>query len=280
MSTKIYNGFRFTTTDMRKIHKYIMEFRRELVPLIAQKYYQYIAFRAAYMYDRLMMRMPSGLANDDGYPNLKNGVMFAAMNEHDMRRRKVEKTGLRDPIIDVEVSMAIIPIPMKTLGIIYVEHNDFRDLWMSKPFVKEYGYWNNTDQPENLNNRQWDRRRKDWDNALKEFDAIPSMNGFSIDCNEKFIRFPNVADILPLMPPFIERAMRVAKAKMLDDRIKRKRIKLDNLSKWNDERRALKKYLKTEAGKKAFNNRVEKVKKKIPRKFSKKALLREFLEDA
>jgi len=31
------------------------------------------------------------------------------------------------------------------------------------PYVEEYGYWNNTDRPENLTNRQWETRRKNWD---------------------------------------------------------------------------------------------------------------------
>lgn len=33
-------------------------------------------------------------------------------------------------------------------------------------WVEEYGYWNNTDKPGNLSDRQWDARRRNWDRAL------------------------------------------------------------------------------------------------------------------
>jgi hypothetical protein len=34
-------------------------------------------------------------------------------------------------------------------------------------WVEEYGYWNNTDQPDGMSNREWNRRSKAWDAVLQ-----------------------------------------------------------------------------------------------------------------
>lgn len=279
MSTKIYYGFRFTTMDFRRIHKYLMEFRAELEPLVQDKYAQFLAYRCATMYDRLIMGMHPGCDKDDSRNPCSHGVFVEAFQEFEERRREVAKTGLRDPIIDLEVSMAIIPIPMKTLGIIYTEQNEFRELWFNKPFVKEYGYWNNTDMPEELTTRQWNRREKDWDAALEHFDGIPSMNGFGIDCTAKYAGRPDAEQVLSLMPPHSKRAKSIAKSKMFDDRIKKKfksKKKID-LDVWMKEHRAFNRYVTHNTyGQEALKRRIQAAKKALPRRLSRKALFREF----
>jgi len=279
MSTKIYNGFRFTTMDFRKIHKYLMEFRLELEPLIQAKYSKFLAIRCTTMHDRLVMGMHPGCDGEHEENAYKHGVLVQAFCEFEERIRRMRKTNQRDPIIDFEVSMAIIPIPMKMLGIIYTEQAEFQQLWFDKPFVKEYGYWNNTDKPDELTNRQWDRRRKDWDIALEHFGGIPSMNGFSIDCTTKYTGRPDADEILKLIPAHSKRAESVAKAKMFDDHIKKKFRGKKKLSfnVWLEEHRSYRRYMEDNAnGQAALKRRIAAAKKALPRKISRKALFREF----
>ena len=44
--------------------------------------------------------------------------------------------------------------------------------------MKEYGYWNNTDKPDEISAKDWNKRRINWDKALPT--GIPIMDGISI----------------------------------------------------------------------------------------------------
>ena len=72
---------------------------------------------------------------------------------------RASNTSLRDPF-DIESGLNvwlrrsyayIIPINL--------------DMWKVKfpPFASDYSYWNNTDQPEHISNKQWGTRSKVWD---------------------------------------------------------------------------------------------------------------------
>ena len=40
----------------------------------------------------------------------------------------------------------------------------------SVPGVEEYGYWNNSDRPEEISQKSWDAREKNWDNICDNWD--------------------------------------------------------------------------------------------------------------
>lgn len=71
-----------------------------------------------------------------------------------------------------DVSVAFYPYK----GDIYIR--PFCDMLMSKSLdflnedkrLREFGYWNNSDRPDNLTERQWNERAKVWDGIFKEYD--------------------------------------------------------------------------------------------------------------
>ena len=67
------------------------------------------------------------------------------------------------------------------------QNNDF----VQRYELKEYGYWNNTDRPENVTAREWNQRDKDWSNVTSAskcglcssdlFDPYYMYNEFAMD---------------------------------------------------------------------------------------------------
>lgn len=55
---------------------------------------------------------------------------------------------------------------------------------------KEYRYWNNTDAPDNISEKQWDERKKEWDGVL-------NLCGYSeVLCNNGLLYKPTIFDEL------------------------------------------------------------------------------------
>lgn len=67
----------------------------------------------------------------------------------------------------------------------FCDQRGWGEAWLSQPGVEEYHYQNQTDQPEELTNRQWNARRDAWDKALGDR-AVPAMAGFTINVSDPF----------------------------------------------------------------------------------------------
>lgn len=71
-----------------------------------------------------------------------------------------------------DVSVAFYPYK----GDVYIR--PFCDMLMSKSLdflnddkrIREFRYWNNTDRPDDITDRQWNERAKVWDGIFKEYD--------------------------------------------------------------------------------------------------------------
>ena len=49
---------------------------------------------------------------------------------------------------------------------VFCDNKDLNEMVSNHPGLEYYGYWNNTDKPEDLTDEQWEQRRTDWDTAL------------------------------------------------------------------------------------------------------------------
>src|SRR5690606_29242766 len=78
---------------------------------------------------------------------------------------------------DFSFALTLFPRYNDILGIVFTHHHPFREDWFNLPFVKEYGYWNNVDKPDNVSEYKWRQRYKDWDNAFGF--CVPSEKGLT-----------------------------------------------------------------------------------------------------
>ena len=105
----------------------------------------------------------------------------------DLRSRTVDK-GIRAPGVDTDFQLVFFPDGDRFLGIAFTEHSRWFRHWLRQPLVSEYRYWNNTDRPNGLSGKEWERREAAWDRVLCM--EPPATRGFSIDLHEIGGPFP------------------------------------------------------------------------------------------
>jgi len=88
---------------------------------------------------------------------------------------------------------------------------------------KKYGYWNNTDRPDEVSEEEWDQRSEDWDKALG--DSAPAQVGFSYSCIGKH-EIPPIGQLdycEEFVKPVEERALRLAEDLLFDEFVKERK---------------------------------------------------------
>lgn len=188
MSTKIFNGYVADGTDLPDVID-AFHAKREAVTeagrdLIAGFY----ARKAAAKIDR---------AHFDSVAC--EGPLLGAMSDLLDRQSKVRASGVRDPEVDTETSVVLLPIPGKVLVMVFTEQDDIRDILTSG--LTPYPYWNNSDRPEEIDEAAWEQRRQDWEAALSR-DSLsrPAACGIVLE----YLPYPET--------PSIERILRVVPA--------------------------------------------------------------------
>jgi hypothetical protein len=211
LSTKIYNGFKFADSDLTVIHRHIMDWRNELRPLHQKATDAFVAEIAINIFDGERMR-PGSQAG-------KTPLMEAITTLWD-RQADVKKTQRRDPLVDFEFNVSLLPFEGQVYGIIYTEQREWQRLWMDKPFVLDFRYWNNTDPPEELPETEWEERGR-VGNAI--FDSAilnaPSMAGFNADCAHEAV-MPDTNNVVNCLPSHESRVGRRARFSTAASRVR------------------------------------------------------------
>jgi hypothetical protein len=202
MSTKIYGGFKFADPDLTVIHRHIMDWRKELRPLHQKAANVFVAEIAINIFDNERMRPGS---HTDKVP-LMEGISTLWD-----RQSEVKKTQRRDPLVDFEFTISLMPFEGQVYGIVYTEQREWQSLWMDKPFIIDFSYWDNTDPPEELPYEEWEERGRVWstifDGAIM---SAPSMAGFNADCTHDTL-MPDTENVVAVLPTHEERAVRRAR---------------------------------------------------------------------
>lgn len=198
MSTKVYNGFKFKSSDMIDIHTAIMDFRMELEALHLRALAELYAKLAVQMIDKAAM-VPGKHAGESPLVKAWENVIT--------RQKEIKKTGGRDPDVDFDFSLSILPFRGEVYGIVYTEKSAWRDLWLEKDFVEDFSYWNNSDRPEGLSKDDWKHRSDVWHDMFGTgIFTVPAMCGFNADCTRESLH-PSSEDVLAAVPSFEDRVL-------------------------------------------------------------------------
>jgi hypothetical protein len=163
MSTKIFNGFKIDQPDLQSILDVVRAFR----PWVADQQLE--------AYEQFCAVINKARDREKGHPEYYADCFWPW---HDARNA-VKKTGFRHTLVDTDFEIIILPYKGAFYGISFVERNAWHREWLKQPGVSEFGYWNNTDQPDEISDEEWEARGKIWDEILPGA-GIPSMNGFTI----------------------------------------------------------------------------------------------------
>ena len=214
MSTKIYNGYRLPgiTTVFE-----LQEFTRRLVKEIRVKQRELVAEMVAHelttALDSLILR---GVVPDEEIFRDTRLFWFGVQDHIKKRQAKVKATLQRDPSVDVDFSVCFVPAGDKFLSLLYTDNRELEALWNAQPEVLEYGYWNNTDQPDGVSDEEWEERCSDWRVALPGH-STPAENGFLLNMDSGYWLFPDsFEDVAAYLPSFDERICFEAKRMLLN----------------------------------------------------------------
>lgn len=204
MSIRLQTGFRVKTKDINRLMRWVNAYRNELKELVDIKQAKYVASRAASFIDRCTIFEQMG--------ELKKSSAYArAVLELQERQQRVIKEGRRDPLVDFEVELILFPLGWEepsnhVLGVYFTEHKDLADIWMSKKFVEEYGYWTDTDKPESMSEEGWKKREVAWATAMKQ-SYIPMLSGFRVMCSSlQHMTVPLLSEAMNHIPDLKSRA--------------------------------------------------------------------------
>lgn len=215
MSTKIYNAFRFLTTDLLEVHRSCMVFRQKFKPLAEEKAAKWLVKRAVEELDRRTVRQ-----NDAEFKPAFCSPFCLAWDEMLEKMRRVERETAREPDVDFSVIVSILPHATGLYGIIYTEQQDFRDMWFAGAGVVDFHYQNSTDRPSNVSEEEWERRERTWDEILGH--NVPAECGFSADIVllSKPVRTECLTKVCEYLPSFESRVDRVAYDLLLEEKLK------------------------------------------------------------
>ncbi len=189
MSTKIYNGFKFNTNNLRVIHKWLMELRKNVQPLAKKSMAKEEASRMTRLID---------LGYEEPYLTTEKQLQ--------KELRELKQSSYRNPSIDFEFSVTIHPLANKILGIYYTEQKEFSNLIQTQSWFVDYHYQNQTDPDETVTKKEWLQRKKDWLKVFptnqKYMNGIPSMNGFVAEIHLQELPTVTLTEVLKYIPSY------------------------------------------------------------------------------
>jgi len=156
MSTKIYSGFKAKNVGAKQLMKDLLDIQNEAKTIAKHLSWNSQAWQAVLLFDEVSL----GLAEKPKYSYIGE-ARAKLLNE----QQESERTNMRNCEVDYSFSICVYPVKNNEfLGVWFTEwENKYVPLITSKPWYQEYGYWNNTDKPEHITSREWNKRRKDWE---------------------------------------------------------------------------------------------------------------------
>ncbi len=234
MSTKIYNGFRFTQTRLDEIMDLINSWRADMISAAESLSGQVLAIEMTNHIDRLDYF--GQLEGEESEATIERPFMVARSSLMD-RILEVKKTGRRNPIVDFDISVSIFPHNGRFYGMLFTEQRAWEKAWMSQDCIESYGYWNNSDPEDGVSDEDWEVRGKVWESILGgPAQWRPTMAGLdaTIFIGEDVVYADLLKETLGAIPSLEKRARRLAKEELTTEEIELRTKDMDE-----EERKAL-----------------------------------------
>jgi hypothetical protein len=314
MSTTIYSGYKLKTMNVLQLDAFFKDFTKKAENLAGILLSAYLAKEIIAMIDSfpflneetfirqhvLFEKESTKLREQEEYTEM--GAVLAegekvslslsnyayryplslAFRKTEERYREIQRTMHRDPEIDFDVTVSLLPIQMKRgmkiLAYFSSEMNEFENLFNTCNEVSFYGYWNNQERPDNLTSKQWKQRKKDWDTAIPGYSAESPLEVNVIK------GFPSLAlisaeELLKHIPSLTKRAKSLASKRVMAKKFRALRIlysedNMDTLDIYHEARR----WIRTVEGIKAVKKEADRLSHLLIPKITKEHIMTKFSE--
>lgn len=213
MSTKIYNGFSLSgIKTLWELNDWVQQLRNQCLPLAIESVASEIARNAALKYDMASLSGPHRADEGDGEPLPRSNPFHDAYLNFLKSYQEIQKTGYRNPLVDFDFNISLLPVEDRVLGIFESEQTSWRDVLFSHQEVEDYAYWNQVDRPSGLSQQEWEERARLWKEALPG-GAAPDERGFNfvIVTTRDILRSYEKLVEVACMPTFEARLQNAAK---------------------------------------------------------------------
>jgi hypothetical protein len=219
MSTKILNGIRFTSDDLRAAWRLLDAMRPQIVELSRQSCAQAMARHVSAVADRAVLGLPRRDTHDhgDGAPTDSALGVGSAWWEAEIKKLVQERRRSLDA--DWSCSVTIFPQGERLLGMVHAEQSAFRSLLLAQPGIEEYHWQNGYDRPSTVSAAEWKQRKADWTTALAP-SWSPSDRGITIEYVPENNPQPDLDRLCAAMPSLTERAAVIAKDELHESRVR------------------------------------------------------------
>lgn len=213
MSVKIYNGFRFLSSDLGEVFDLLTSMRPGFSAVQYDETAQWTAKTAARIIDRRTLGLPQE-AKQGSSP------LWQALGELRDRQGEIRKTGYRDPEVDFSFSMTVLPFQGRIYGMAITERPRLREFFAQDSGAEDFSYWNGTDGPDDMADCEWSARGAIWDGILRQDPGgRPGACGLNFEALPDFV-FPKVEDVVAAIPAIADRARRHACERVADRHFK------------------------------------------------------------
>ena len=158
MSIKVYHGLKTHLTDMADLNCLFSEFQK-LAKVQAQENFLYdVGSQIATQHDSYVLNLV------DQEPELSpHNIAYEIYK----KTREHKNTLSPDEYWnDYTCEINFYTMNGKTLIVCRAEKDFYQEILEKMDNISEYGYWNNTDKPEDISDDEWDIRLSEWDPAL------------------------------------------------------------------------------------------------------------------
>jgi len=171
MSTKLHHGYQLTVgTDP---FAFIASARAALDPVRDRADAAMLAERAIDIIDRAILD-PEPTSDPDPFTAVMKSPLNRAWSELNDEQSKLKENDWRRDPTRLELAIGLDPLTGRLGVLLFAEERLLIEAFRALPEVEEYGYWNNSDQPDGVTDAQWDERREFWTRVLPGYDP-PSV---------------------------------------------------------------------------------------------------------
>lgn len=194
MSTKIYNGY-YSDLKLEPLLEKFKELVITFKTLKEEAYSKTLVAEATNKIDK------ESLTNNKFSQRI---ILADVYKKHrdDINESKNTNRRLFDDI-DFEASCCLFPCGKKTLILFYSDNRELTNAWESLDYIHDYHYQDQCDKPDNISNREWSNRYKNWNKVLGGNGwGIPSENGYKFTFTS--IDLPYLHNLLAKLPSYVE----------------------------------------------------------------------------
>ena len=214
MSTKIYNGHEIVGHTLESFLAAVQAWRALFERKASDLARAFVVQHAVRSFDKIQLGLKQPTKPD---------LLFTAQMALLDRQTEVIATKKRDTAVDFGMTVVLFPINSRLLAIPFIENRELAELWRKQAWWREFGYWNNTDRPDNVSDSQWDEREALWEKVLGPDCRSPAEKGYSVTVvAEHFGGMCHIPDesVTTYLPSLEQRAKAIAFEVYLDKRQK------------------------------------------------------------